>query len=156
MALLTYVTYEKLVEVHKITSPDFRLAHILGWCAEILSAGILILDDVVDKGTMRYGLPCWYTLSHVGMDAIMDAFLIEQVVFALIRKNFQHLDCYTNLIELFRDVCLRSAFGKNTDVDCTKRSVNDFNRETYNTTAINKGTYYNFYLPFAMSMYLAG
>ncbi|XP_059217396.1 uncharacterized protein LOC106088078 [Stomoxys calcitrans] len=156
IALLTMLTYEQMVKAKKITSPDYRLASILGWCGEILNAGILICDDVLDRGQMRRSLPSWYTLENVGLNAVTDAFLLHQFVFLTLTKHCRHLHCYTSLMELFHEVCFRTACGKSMDVACTRKSLNEFNLRDYKTMAVNKATFYNFYLPFALSMHLAG
>ncbi|XP_075144604.1 uncharacterized protein LOC142219549 [Haematobia irritans] len=156
IALLTMRTYEQLVKANDITSPDFRSAHILGWCAEILNACILITDDVIDEGQLRRSLPCWYKLENIGLNALTHAFALIQSIFIILQKNFKHLECYTPLMELFHEVCFRTGCGKNMDVTCSKKRLDEFNMEDYKIMAVNKGTYYNFYLPFALAMYLAG
>ncbi|CAH8540100.1 unnamed protein product [Heterobilharzia americana] len=35
-------------------------AYFMGWCIELLHAGFLILDDIIDNSTLRRGQPCWY------------------------------------------------------------------------------------------------
>lgn len=136
--------------------PDFRLAYLLGWCSEILNASILIYDDIIDQGNMRRELPSWHTLDDVGIIAATDAFLIEHCVFVILKKNFSHLRCYMELMELFHEVCFRSGCGKNMDIACSRKPVTAFKREIYDAMAVNKGSFYNFYLPFALAMHLAG
>ncbi|XP_073820343.1 farnesyl pyrophosphate synthase-like [Musca autumnalis] len=156
IAHLTIRTYEELVLSQKIASPNRRLAYILAWCAEIYNVHILILDDIIDNGEMRRGLACWHRLESVGLNAITHSFMLEQLIYVLVQKHVSHLKCYTNILQLFRNVTLRSGCGKDMDSMFCKKSVAEFKRETYNTMAVNKGTYYNFYLPFALAMNLAG
>ncbi|XP_073820344.1 uncharacterized protein [Musca autumnalis] len=155
IAHLTIRTYEEVALNQVQESPNRRLAYILAWCAELFNASILMLDDVIDNGEMRRGLPSWHRLEGVGPNAITHAFILEHLIYALLKKHFSHLTCYTNIVELFRDVSLRTGCGKDMDSMFSKKSVAEFKRETYNTMAVNKGTYYNFYLPFTLAMHLA-
>ncbi|XP_058976268.1 uncharacterized protein LOC105261927 [Musca domestica] len=155
IAQLCIRTYKELIKSLNLKYSNIKYAYILAWCAEIFNVAILISDDVLDKGNMRRGLTSWPRLENVGILAITDAFILEQIVYALLKKHFSHLECYTNLIELFREVSLRSACGKHLEFMYTRKSVEEFKRETYNMMAVNKGSYYNFYLPFTLSMNLA-
>ena len=41
-------------------SDQAKAALVLGWAIEILQAFFLIEDDVMDRGEVRRGQPCWY------------------------------------------------------------------------------------------------
>ena len=67
---------------------------VLGWCIEWLQAWLLVADDVMDSSLTRRGQPCWYKRPDVGHIAINDAFLIEMLVFKILKRHFgEHKKC---------------------------------------------------------------
>ena len=40
-------------------------AFVIGWCAEILQAGFLIADDIMDNAEKRRGKDAWYKIPSV-------------------------------------------------------------------------------------------
>ncbi|XP_053963993.1 farnesyl pyrophosphate synthase-like [Anastrepha ludens] len=154
-SITTVLTYKNLVKKDQLTAEKLRLAHLLGWCLEVLHSMILITDDILDNSTTRRGQLCWYKLEDVGLNAVNDVFMIENGIYELLKKHFRHLDCYVELIELFRQSTFKCMFGQSMDMLVGRRSVTTFTRATYDAIAMNKTASYFFYLPIAVALHLA-
>jgi len=135
------------------------LAHILGWCVELLQAFFLIADDVMDQSTTRRGKPCWYKKDGVGLLAINDAFSLEAGIYALLKKYFRNETYYLHLVELFHETTMQTIFGQSLDVMLSANGDVDFDQFTpsnYAAIVKYKTAFYSFYLPVALGMYMAG
>lgn len=68
----------------------------------------------MDGSITRRGQPCWYRveethippISHVGMIAINDSFLLEGSIYHLLKAHFKKEPYYVDLLELFHEVRL--------------------------------------------------
>lgn len=69
----------------------------------------------MDGSKTRRGAPCWYRLENVGMSAINDAIMLENGIYSIIRKYFSNHPAYTQIIELFHDVTLKTSMGQALD-----------------------------------------
>lgn len=154
--LLTLLTYKNLVKPENLTQENIKLAQILGWCVEILHGFFLVYDDVMDNSTTRRGQKCWHEVEQVGLIALNDALMMENGVYALLKKYFRTFDCYLDLVELFHEITYVTACGQSLDLLNANKNVLSFSMEKYNSTVTNKTAYYTFYLPFALAMHLAG
>ncbi|XP_053962454.1 farnesyl pyrophosphate synthase-like isoform X4 [Anastrepha ludens] len=154
-SVITVLTYKHLVKGDQLTAENLRLAHLLGWCLELLHSVILITDDIVDNSTTRRGQFCWYKLEDVGFNAVNDAFMIENGIYELLKKHFRHLDCYVDQVELFRQSTFKFISGQTMDMLVGRRSVTTFTRNIYNEIVMNKTASYFFYLPMALALHLA-
>ncbi|KAH8253247.1 hypothetical protein KR032_004457 [Drosophila birchii] len=174
--ILTVLTYKNLVPAQDLTPENIKLAQYLGWCVEMVGAApkakrcltwltfsflqlqsfFIISDDVMDNSTTRRGQPCWHKVENVGLTAINDALMIENAMYAILKKHFSHLDCYVALMELFHEVTYITTCGQSLDQLNSNRSVADFTMENYKAIVENKTAYYSFYLPFAIALHLAG
>ncbi|XP_061389364.1 farnesyl pyrophosphate synthase-like [Musca vetustissima] len=103
IAQLSIRTYEELVKSQNFKSPNLKHAYILAWCAEIFNIAILIFDDVLDNGEMRRGIRSWHRLESIGLNAINDAFIMEQMIYALLKKHFSHLE-YPKILQQSMDI----------------------------------------------------
>ncbi|ODM92551.1 Farnesyl pyrophosphate synthase [Orchesella cincta] len=138
------------------TNIQLNQAYVLGWCVEILQAAFLVADDIMDKGIMRRGSPCWYLVDNLGADAVNDSWLLEQFVYQLVRKHFGGTSYYTNLIDLFHQVTQKTVLGQCLDTQ-TGRNLNfeEYTMERYETIVKYKTSYYTFYLPIALATIIA-
>lgn len=115
--------------------------HILAWCLEIVSQGLnyfiilywnplpsysfvklfqlqtasLIADDIMDGSETRRGMPCWYKQEGVGMTAVNDCFLLENLVYEVLHKYFRNKDYYPNIVRLLQKTAYRTILGQNLD-----------------------------------------
>jgi len=143
--------------VQEPTAEEERLAYIFGWCTEIWQAAALIADDMMDSSETRRGQLCWYRIEDVGLNAINDALMLENLVYFLIYKYFGQLPCFSRLLRITHDVGMKTIFGQSLDtIVSTKIDVNSASLEKYKRIVQYKTSYYTFYHPYASAMAIAG
>ena len=131
---------------------------MLGWALELLQAFFLIADDIMDKSETRRGKACWYKLEDVGLDAINDAFFLEQLVFRLLKFECSSLPCYREVVELLQDTIYKTTIGQTMDLVTApvgKPNLDKFSEERYMTIITYKTCYYTIYLPIAFAAALS-
>ncbi|KAJ1981427.1 Farnesyl pyrophosphate synthetase [Dimargaris xerosporica] len=142
-----------------LSAEDTKRATILGWCIELLQAFFLISDDIMDSSVTRRGQPCWYRQPAVGMIAINDAFIIEMMIYRILKRYFRQDPFYVDLVELVQDVTFKTEMGQNLDLITAPEDDVDltrFSMAKYWYIVRYKTAYYSFYLPVAMALMLAG
>ncbi|KAF5303655.1 hypothetical protein FQA39_LY09902 [Lamprigera yunnana] len=147
-----------LMKVDSDTSGNF-IEYIIKVACDQLHASFLINDDIVDSSQTRRGAPCWYLVDGIGMQAINDALLLENSVYALLRKHFSDHHCYIPAMELFHESIMKTSMGQSLDVLCTYDGLPQlemFTMNRYNAIVTYKTAYYSFQLPVALALYLAG
>lgn len=159
-ALVLVYAYKQLALPDQLTDENIRLARILGWCNEMLQAFFLIEDDVVDHSKTRRGQPCWYLHNDIGLTAVNDGILVEQMIFQLLRMHFKHKSCYLDLVETLHENIYRTTVGQTLDLLSTnhgkKPNLNLFTMDRYNAIVKYKTAYYTFVMPVMLAMHLAG
>nr|CAI5826553.1 unnamed protein product [Callosobruchus analis] len=158
LGLPTVVCYKALEKPENLTAENIRLVNIVGWCAEMLASGVVIIDDVMDRCPLRYNKPSWYNQEDVGLTAIYDALLIELGIPVLLRKYLGERKCYTYIIALLHDVATKAIIGQTMDMMLKTPGgmprLNLFTMDRYRTTM--KYKLCQFYcLPMSLAMYLA-
>ncbi|KAF4520807.1 hypothetical protein B566_EDAN002385 [Ephemera danica] len=152
--------FKMLTRSDQHTPENIRLAHVLGWCVEMLQAFFLVSDDMMDNSETRRGRPCWYKKDDVGMAAMNDCILLEAGIYQLLHKYFRDKPYYVEILELFHDVTLKTSMGQSLDLlSCPqgqKPKLDLFTMKRYNTIVKYKTAYYSFQLPVALAMYMAG
>lgn len=148
--------YKSLVKSKDLKHENTRLAGILGWCIEMLTASLIVNDDIMDNSVTRRGDLCWYNVEGVGLSAINDALLLENAVYALLKKHLRNTDCYVELMELFHEIMFIVFCGQTLDSLNAKKPVTAFTMETYKATVANKRAHFCLYLPFTVAIQLAG
>ncbi|PVU86236.1 hypothetical protein BB561_006781 [Smittium simulii] len=128
-------------------------AIILGWCVELLQAFFLVADDIMDDSPMRRGKPSWFKTPGIGMIAINDSFIIEAVIYRLIKKHFRSASYYIDLVELFQEVTFQTELGQMVDLTTAPEHVDlsKFSIENHTFIVKYKTAFYSFYLPVALS-----
>ncbi|KAI3646330.1 hypothetical protein MP228_009258 [Amoeboaphelidium protococcarum] len=161
--LSVYHTYQLIMTAkgQEFTTQATFKANVLGWCVEILQAFFLVADDIMDHSKTRRGQPCWYLNKEVGNMAINDSFILESVIYRLLRKYFRQDACYGMLLELFHDTTYRTELGQLLDLltapeDPVQSDLSRFTDERYVKIVQYKTAYYSFYLPVALAMSMAG
>ncbi|KAI4503514.1 hypothetical protein M0802_001736 [Mischocyttarus mexicanus] len=159
-ALALVYAYRMLASPEQLTNENIRLARILGWCIELLQGFLVIIDDIQDKSQMRRNLPCWYLNNNIGLAAINDGLMLENSVYQLLNIHFKGKDCYIDLMEIFREVTMKTLMGQSFDMLSTnsgkKPNLNLFTMDRYNSIVKYKTAYYSFVLPVKIAMYFAG
>jgi len=74
---------------------------ILGWCIEWLQGWLLVADDIMDDSQTRRGQKCWYLVEDVQKIALNDAFMIEMLVFKVLKRHFSTKPYYAQIVDLF-------------------------------------------------------
>ncbi|EFN82314.1 Farnesyl pyrophosphate synthetase [Harpegnathos saltator] len=157
-ALTLLYAYQMLTPADRMTRENIYLARILAWCMELLQGFLLILDDIEDRSLIRRKQLCWYRHENVGLAAINDAVMIENVMYYLLRKHFKGRECYIDILETFQEIMMKTLmgqcleftnFGKTLDLD-------RFTMDRYDGIAYYKTAYYTFVLPMSVAMHFAG
>lgn len=91
-----------------LTDEEYFRSAILGWCAELLQAALLVADDIMDSSQTRRGNKCWYLMPNVGMTAMNDAFMLVSSIFIILRKYFSGDKSYVKILELFHEVMFKT------------------------------------------------
>ncbi|XP_067015784.2 farnesyl pyrophosphate synthase [Anabrus simplex] len=158
--LAVVFAYRMLTPPQQLTPENIRLAQILGWCVEILQAFFLVMDDVMDNALTRRGRPCWYRHNNIGTAAVNDGILLESGLYQLTRKYFSDKSYYTQILELFHDVTLKTSMGQSLDLLSTefgkKPNFSKFTMDHYSAIVKYKAAYSSFQLPVALAMLMAG
>ncbi|KAJ1531494.1 hypothetical protein ONE63_000169 [Megalurothrips usitatus] len=98
-------TYNTMRVLSPESSPDYlRKAKLLAWAVEIAHIVFLVTDDIADDGNMRWGKPVWWKLPEVGLNCVNDAFLMEGVMYQILKREFGDNRHYVQLFELFTHV----------------------------------------------------
>ena len=137
-------------------SDQAKAALVLGWAIEILQAFFLIEDDVMDRGEVRRGQPCWYKVPDVGVaNAINDGLLLEQVLYELIELNEYTKPLSVAAHRKLRDASMRTVIGQHLDTH-PPASVTDFTRDQWLSVVRFKTAFYTFVLPCELGLLASG
>lgn len=117
---------------------------------------MLMADDIMDKSSTRRGQPSWYKQPHVQTIAVNDAFLIETLVYRVLKRYFRREAYYMELVDLFRDTIYKTGLGQLADTRCKSLGWKEFTLERFEWISEYKTSYYSFYLPVALGMVVAG
>ncbi|KAJ7930979.1 isoprenoid synthase domain-containing protein [Mycena leptocephala] len=121
---------------------EYHKAAVLGWCVELLQAFFLVADDIMDSSITRWGQPCWYRSTGVGMIAINDG-----------------TSYYVDLLEIFHETTFQTEMGQLIDLitaDENHVDLGKFSLEKHRLIVIYRTAYYSFYLPVVLAMHVAG
>lgn len=115
-----------------------------------------ISDDVIDSYERRQTPK--NEEEEIGVKAINDSMLVENGLYSILRKHFSGRPCYLPALELFHDATLKSAMGQTLEFFANKDGQPDltaFTMSRYNAIVKYSTSYYSFYLPVALAMYLS-
>ncbi|XP_011161322.1 farnesyl pyrophosphate synthase [Solenopsis invicta] len=159
-ALTLVYAYKLLASSDQLTDEHIRLVRILAWCVELMQAYFIVIDDMQDRSLVRRGQACWYRYNDIGLMAVNDGLMLENVMYYLIRKHFKGKDYYVNLLETFQDIILKTIMGQCLDMLSTnfgkKPNLDLFTMNRYNSIVEYKTSYYSFLLPVSLAMQLVG
>ncbi|XP_075150433.1 uncharacterized protein LOC142224537 [Haematobia irritans] len=149
-------TYKDLTQKEHLNGEELNSIHSLGWCVELIFMTFVINDDILDNSSTRFGRPCWHKVQNIGMNALNDSLIFENLMYYLLRKQFGKSVYYLQLLEDFHEVMLITSCGQCLDTTSSLKSVRSFTMETYRNVTTTKAAYCAFYLPFVLAMHLAG
>merc|ERR1719221_2098392 len=129
---------------------------ILGWCIEWLQAWLLVADDFMDDSKTRRGQKCWYLNDDVQKIAINDAFMIEMIVYKVLKRHFSAQPYYAQLVDLFLETTFQTECGQLLDTLCMNLGLADFTEQRWTLIVKYKTAFYSFYASVALGMIVAG
>jgi hypothetical protein len=100
-----------------------------------LQAFFLVADDIMDKSITRRGQPCWYNVPEVGMVAINDGILLEQLVYFILKKHLREHPSYVPMLELFMETIHQTAHGQMLDLITAPQGSVDLTKYTMSRCA---------------------
>ncbi|KAH8061213.1 dimethylallyltranstransferase [Aureococcus anophagefferens] len=130
-----------------VTNDDLCRFAVLGWIIEMLQAWLLVADDMMDSSLTRRGQPCWYKVDGVGPMALNDAFLIEMVMFKVLKRHFGDAPEYAKLLDLLMETTLQTELGQLLDLQCDRCDLDKFTLDRWTMIVKYKTAFYSFYLP---------
>ncbi|KAJ1564994.1 Farnesyl pyrophosphate synthetase [Cladochytrium tenue] len=113
----------------------------------------------MDASKTRRGSPCWYLVEKVGMVAINDGFIVESIIYRLLKRYFRREAYYADLLDLFHEVTYQTELGQLMDLITAPEGDVDLSRFSVARHAYivrYKTAFYSFYLPVALAMHAAG
>ena len=133
-------------------------AQILGWCAELLQAYFLVIDDILDESELRRGKPCWHRVPSVGpTNAICDGMLLRSFVYRALERWFLDSAHYVEFVGLFNLCTYATELGQAVDTDGVRaHHVSQFNMRRFQQIARNKTAYYTYVLPLELALGVTG
>jgi len=129
---------------------------ILGWCIEWLQGWLLVADDMMDESETRRGQKCWYKMDDVKVIALNDAFMIEMLVYKVLKRHFSSEPYYHQLVDLFLETTFQTECGQLLDTLCMNLQLNDFTVDRWTLIVKYKTAFYSFYASVALGMIVAG
>merc|ERR1711957_55829 len=132
-----------------------RLA-VLGWCIEWMQGWLLMADDFMDDSQTRRGQKCWYLHDDVQKIAINDAFMLEMIVFKVLKRHFASEPYYAQLLDLFLETTFQTECGQLLDTLCMNLELADFTVDRWTCIVKYKTAFYSFYASVACGMIVAG
>nr|XP_023022105.1 farnesyl pyrophosphate synthase-like isoform X1 [Leptinotarsa decemlineata] len=149
----TVAAYKAFEKQENLSTENIKLAVILGLCFRTAESSILIVDDILDNASTRYGRPCWFKNKKVGLRAIIDGIYLENGTHYILRKYFWAHPQYLNLVELFLEMYFITALGQS--MDLMNMDMDDFTIDNYNKLTVGKAEYCLFTIPIVAAMFLA-
>lgn len=116
---------------------------VLGYAIELLQAGFLIIDDIMDNSEYRRGEVCHYKVR--GMLGLRDGRYLVSLATKLIRT----VDPYIGT-----DTVYTTCIGQS--LDTMKKTVEDYTFSLYRLICETKTSMYSFYLPLSLGFRTMG
>merc|ERR1712050_627575 len=110
----------------------------------------------MDDSKTRRGHPCWYLVEDVQKIAFNDAFMIEMIVYKVLKRHFSAQPYYAQLVDLFLETTFQTECGQMLDTLCMNLSLADFTEHRWTLIVKYKTAFYSFYCSVAMGMIVAG
>ncbi|THD21051.1 Farnesyl pyrophosphate synthase vrtD [Fasciola hepatica] len=152
-----------------------REAHLIGWCIELIHAGFLVLDDIMDDSPVRRGKPSWFHTQQAagyGLISVNDGIHLiltaKFLLYSIFDKSAENDTVLLRIIRLFDEVCYKTCWGQNLDTiysqtmrstaadSTTNVDLDKYTWKNYEKITRWKTGFYTFYLPVACGMALAG
>ncbi|BHF63408.1 hypothetical protein SprV_0200640000 [Sparganum proliferum] len=100
-----------------------RIANLVGWCIELIQAGFLVHDDLIDNSPMRRGRTSWPELQRaagLGLISVNDGlhlvFCAQQILFSVLGETAALREVCLQLVRLFGDCAHFTCLGQALDI----------------------------------------
>ena len=174
--MLVPITYYQL----GLQKDEMHLAHILGWCVELIRASRIVCDDTValDTNTTNVNKPFdykpqatpvkpklnWATKHGLGSRAFSDAMVLDNSVQVLIKHHFKNDPRCAHFFDTFMDSFKMTTLGRSLSYRLKQASiqpdgsvdVGKYDLTTYKTLMRSSKTFINYCLPVSLALHLDG
>lgn len=154
--MLVPITYKQLYS--QASKEDMNLAHVLGWCVEMVRAASIVATDTIDMKNST-----WAEKHGQGNKAFNDALLIERGIYVLLKNYFPenaHI-FYDAILRAQRIRCLGRTLGHklvnfDAKLDAKQNRLDEYNISNYKALLRSHVSGPNFCLPISLALHLAG
>ena len=81
------------------------------------SCSLMMVDDVIDKSTIRRGKKCWYLNEGVGLNVLYDAILIYSTINDTLKQKFFNSQRYGNMTRIILRTSRELLLGQKCEVE---------------------------------------
>ncbi|KRX81540.1 Wiskott-Aldrich syndrome protein family member 3 [Trichinella sp. T6] len=126
-------------------------AHTIASAVEMLHAGFLIQDDIMDNASTRRGKPCWYR--QVGLSGINDGVLLQSAASWLPSVVLDDHPQKHAIVSSFVEATVITSLGQKLDMEKARPDTCSWDR--YRELVTNKTAHYSFWFPLKVGLLLA-
>ncbi|KRY68475.1 Farnesyl pyrophosphate synthase [Trichinella pseudospiralis] len=128
-----------------------RKANTIASAVEMLHAGFLIQDDIMDNASTRRGKPCWYR--QVGLSGINDGVLLQSAASWLPSVVLDDHPQKNAIVSSFVEATMITSLGQKLDMEKARPETCSWDR--YRELVTNKTAHYSFWFPMKVGLLLA-
>ncbi|KAL1286150.1 Farnesyl pyrophosphate synthase [Trichinella pseudospiralis] len=127
-----------------------RKANTIASAVEMLHAGFLIQDDIMDNASTRRGKPCWYR--QVGLSGINDGVLLQSAASWLPSVVLDDHPQKNAIVSSFVEATMITSLGQKLDMEKARPETCSWDR--YRELVTNKTAHYSFWFPMKVGLLL--
>jgi len=157
-ALLCLFAYKTLN--HPTNEPilDYRNALKIAALIEIFQGSLLMLDDYMDKSTLRRNKKPWYLLKNRGAAAGVDSLFMYNLIMLELGKIVKDPLHKSNLMNIFAETLNYTIYGQNLDSSTSSvanKNIGEiFTPDYYTQICTYKTAYYTAIMPMKLALYM--
>ncbi|XP_054154928.1 uncharacterized protein LOC128953471 [Oppia nitens] len=136
--------------------------YALAVAVELITMSLILLDDIMDKATLRYGIPSWYTLPSVGMSALNDSTVMLTMSDKIVNQYYHGHPNYIQIVQCIQEFIEKISMGQSLDMMyslSTKQNKNlkltDFNMAIFDKLNKYKNAFSVYVYQFKLAIILA-
>uniref|UniRef100_A0A5S6QQ95 Farnesyl pyrophosphate synthase n=1 Tax=Trichuris muris TaxID=70415 RepID=A0A5S6QQ95_TRIMR len=126
----------------------------LGWATELLHAGLLVQDDIMDESLKRRSHDCWHRIRNVGLNAVNDGLLLQSAALVLPSYILGTHPALPAVEREFQQALFWTAVGQK--MDGSRATPSNSTQEWYRCLTLNKTGRYSFWLPTKVALLISG
>ena len=156
--ILVPITYRHLQP--KATKEEMQLAHVLGWCVEIVRAGSIVGDAVCRRSSLSpRGTNEVIIDANTSGRSPNEVFSLDSGVFVLLKHHFHSVDPvkHANFVDAVLEAQQYGVMGRTIHLNLTNGGgkLAGFEIQTYKNLIHTTVTQTNFCLPLTLALHLA-